>query len=85
MMHEMQGYFPNLKDEDIMKMVRDAGGFNGSYCEPSDVANASVYLASDDAKYLNGHNLLVDGGFTSHKSIKFGVPDIEHSVHAARI
>nr|GEV47742.1 secoisolariciresinol dehydrogenase isoform X2 [Tanacetum cinerariifolium] len=66
-MDEMKGYFPNLKNEDIMKMVRKAGGFKGSYCEPSDVANAAVHRALDDAKYVSGHNLVVDGGFTSHK------------------
>jgi NAD(P)-dependent dehydrogenase (short-subunit alcohol dehydrogenase family) len=30
--------------------------------EPSDIANAAVYLASDDAKYVTGTYLLVDGG-----------------------
>nr|GEX86451.1 secoisolariciresinol dehydrogenase [Tanacetum cinerariifolium] len=59
-MDEMKGYFPNLKNEDIMKMVHDAGGFKGSYCEPSDAANAAVYLASNDAKYASGHDLVVE-------------------------
>jgi NAD(P)-dependent dehydrogenase (short-subunit alcohol dehydrogenase family) len=33
---------------------------------PRDVANAIVFLASDDADYVTGHILYVDGGFLSH-------------------
>lgn len=29
---------------------------------PSDIANALLYLASDEARYVSGHTLLVDGG-----------------------
>jgi NAD(P)-dependent dehydrogenase (short-subunit alcohol dehydrogenase family) len=30
---------------------------------PSDIANAAVFLASDDAEWITGTSLLVDGGF----------------------
>ncbi|XP_061347701.1 (+)-borneol dehydrogenase 2-like isoform X2 [Gastrolobium bilobum] len=30
-----------------------------------DVANAVLFLASDDARYISGENLMIDGGFTS--------------------
>lgn len=32
---------------------------------PDDVAGAAVFLASDDAKWVTGVNLPVDGGFTA--------------------
>jgi NAD(P)-dependent dehydrogenase (short-subunit alcohol dehydrogenase family) len=34
--------------------------------EPEDIAAAIVFAASDAARYMNGHNLVVDGGTVSH-------------------
>ena len=33
------------------------------YAEPEEVASAVCYLASEEARFINGHILNVDGGF----------------------
>ncbi len=37
---------------------------------PSDIAGAVTYLASEDARYVNGAVLFVDGGLTARMSIE---------------
>ncbi len=34
--------------------------------KPEDIANAVFYLASEDARFLNGAVLTVDGGWTAY-------------------
>ena len=31
---------------------------------PEDIAPAAVFLASDEASFINGHDLIIDGGMT---------------------
>jgi NAD(P)-dependent dehydrogenase (short-subunit alcohol dehydrogenase family) len=33
--------------------------------QPSEVASAAAFLCSDDASFITGHILLVDGGMTA--------------------
>lgn len=35
------------------------------YARPEDVANAVLFLTSDQASMITGHNLMVDGGYTA--------------------
>ena len=38
----------------------------GRFGKPEDVANACLYLASDESSFVTGTILPVDGGFTAH-------------------
>lgn len=40
------------------------GNLQGVYLTARDVADAVLFLASDEARYISGHNLMVDGGFS---------------------
>jgi glucose 1-dehydrogenase len=57
------------------EMIRQAGPSLpwGRMGTPEDIGKAAVFLASDDADYITGTALLVDGGYTLQAAIRTGV------------
>lgn len=45
----------------------------GRIGKPPDIARAIVFLASDEADYVTGHELVVDGGMTLNGNVGFAV------------
>ncbi|KAM0840470.1 hypothetical protein ACQ4PT_059648 [Festuca glaucescens] len=76
---EMLGLPPVGTDADEEEAVRrvleedfnEMGG--GVVLRVEDVARAAVFLASHDARYITGHNLMVDGGFSVGKPLNVPV------------
>lgn len=52
-----------VKDEEAAK-IRLARNPTGRFGRPEEVVNAALYLASDESRWTNGSNLVVDGGIT---------------------
>ena len=48
--------------------------------KPEDVANAVVFLSSDEAAFITGHALVVDGGLTIQLQEDFGVRQANYMV-----
>uniref|UniRef100_A0A0E0EFP7 Uncharacterized protein n=1 Tax=Oryza meridionalis TaxID=40149 RepID=A0A0E0EFP7_9ORYZ len=66
----MSETFPAATAEEVRRMVtREMQELEGASLEVEDVARAAVFLASDEAKFVTGHNLVVDGGFTVGKDL----------------
>ncbi|XP_021728730.1 secoisolariciresinol dehydrogenase-like [Chenopodium quinoa] len=68
-----------MDKETIDEVIRESYVLKGVKSEPLDVANAALFLASDEAKFVSGANFVVDGGYTVTNP-SFTMALIKHSV-----
>jgi NAD(P)-dependent dehydrogenase (short-subunit alcohol dehydrogenase family) len=61
----VEGYLHDQPDQAAARAGVDALHPLGHIGEPDDIAWACVYLASDEAKFVTGAELVVDGGYTA--------------------
>ncbi|KAL6650666.1 hypothetical protein ACP70R_009591 [Stipagrostis hirtigluma subsp. patula] len=56
--------YVGLVGEAFEQAMEAVANLKGVRLTVDDIANAVLFLASDDAKFISGHNLLIDGGFS---------------------
>lgn len=57
---------PGATFEEFVEAGKSMHALPIAYVEPIDISNAVVFLASDEARYITGTTLPVDGGFTQN-------------------
>ncbi|HRD45311.1 MAG TPA: glucose 1-dehydrogenase [Caulobacter sp.] len=59
-------FLEDAEDEAEARRAVDTLHPLGHMGEPNDIAWGAVYLASDEAKFVTGAELVIDGGYTAH-------------------
>lgn len=68
LMDAMTKSFPTFDKRCAKDMLERTMELKGLTLEAVDVAKSALFLCSDDARYISGHNLVIDGAFTSTKA-----------------
>jgi len=61
-------FYLDQMDEEMRQRVLDTHAM-GRLAEPSEVADAAVYLCSEQASFITGHDLVVDGGILVRSNV----------------
>ncbi|OAY40807.1 secoisolariciresinol dehydrogenase [Manihot esculenta] len=54
----------NMVKKEAEELISSTGILKDAVLEPEDIAQAALFLASDEAKYVSGINLVIDGGYS---------------------
>ncbi|XP_020274619.1 short-chain dehydrogenase reductase 2a-like [Asparagus officinalis] len=67
----MRKLAPELGEEEAVEVLEGCGELKGEVPRREDVGGRGVVLRrSETAKFVSGHNFVVDGGFTAFKRLK---------------
>ncbi|KDP38202.1 hypothetical protein JCGZ_04845 [Jatropha curcas] len=59
----------DMQPEEVSKIVGESGSLlRGKCASVEDVAQAALFLASEESRFITAHNLVIDGGYTSANS-----------------
>jgi len=61
------GVDPRAPDEELAVVLSSPADLKGAVLLAEDIARAALFLASEEAQFVSGHNLVVDGGFSVNK------------------
>ncbi|KAM6571321.1 hypothetical protein CsatA_015401 [Cannabis sativa] len=73
--------FHGLNVEELEGLYGSMANLKNVTFKEDDIANAALFLASEEGRYVSGHNLVVDGGFTIANSSfpMFQYPEMNHA------
>jgi NAD(P)-dependent dehydrogenase (short-subunit alcohol dehydrogenase family) len=65
----------NMEVSEVEVVGIDSSNLKGITLKTTHIADAALFLASEESSYISGHNLVVDGGFSVIKGIFHKIND----------